>query len=222
MNLPHGYTNRTWRSGTVVNKVYLGAGADLRLATETLALRHLAGHLPIPKVLHVDETRKLIQTAFIAGLHGQTLIEQGEAEQVLFLCGTVLMQIQQISPEALFGAQDASGLVIGHGDFGPQNLLFSQSRESVVAILDWEWMHLARPSEDLAWAEWIVRTHHATAYDALSSLLAGYGSRPSWTERHAEMMLRCRSVLALAEESGDQDVIAEWRRRNKATELFTE
>ena len=50
-----------------------------------------------------------------------------------------------------------------------------QSTMDVVALLDWEFAHQGDPTEDLAWAEWIVRTHHPTATTDLASLSRGMG-----------------------------------------------
>ena len=36
---------------------------------------------------------------------------------------------------------------------------------------------------DVAWAEWIVRTHHPHLVPALSALFDGYGEEPSWRLR---------------------------------------
>ncbi|WP_461012009.1 phosphotransferase [Streptomyces capparidis] len=47
-----------------------------------------------------------------------------------------------------------------HGDFGPNNVLLNPGTFEVTAVVDGEFAHLGDPVEDLAWCEWIVRTHH--------------------------------------------------------------
>jgi hypothetical protein len=49
--MPHSYTDRTTRDGSVVTKVYQGAGAARRCVREAAVLRGLTGRLPVPAVL---------------------------------------------------------------------------------------------------------------------------------------------------------------------------
>tara|TARA_Y100001934_G_scaffold204943_1_gene242326 strand:+ start:871 stop:1299 length:429 start_codon:yes stop_codon:yes gene_type:complete len=79
-----------------------------------------------------------------------------------------------------------------HGDYGPQNLLFSASADRVLTILDWEWAHYGEAIEDLASVEWVVRTHHPTQLERLLAFYDAYGERPVWRERQEAMVRRCR------------------------------
>ena len=82
----------------------------------------------------------------------------------------------------MVAALDATptGTVLVHGDFGPQNLLLDPSTVEPTALLDWEFAHIGDPVEDVAWAEWIVRTHHPDLVPALPALFDGYGAEPPW------------------------------------------
>ena len=82
-----------------------------------------------------------------------------------------------------------------HGDFGPQNVLLDPETAVPTALVDWELTHIGHPVEDLAWAEWIVRTHHAAVVDRLPALFDGYGDRPAWADRHAAMIDKCHWAL---------------------------
>ncbi|AGZ42829.1 phosphotransferase [Actinoplanes friuliensis] len=188
--LRHGYTNDTRGDGSVVIKRYTGPDAPRRWATERDALETLAGRLPVPAVL-AARTGEL-HLAHLPGVHGQELIDAGQAPAVLHSCGTMLRRLQ------------SEGVV--HGDYGPNNLLFDAHTYEVSAVLDWEWSHPGTGTiGDLAWCEWIVRTHHPAETGALPELFAGYGSRPPWNERRSAMLAKCRQMLALRRQLGTAD-----------------
>ena len=220
MHLHHGYTNTSVREGAAVTKRYREPGADERLRREAAALQALAGHLPAPVLLAVDAEQKVIQTAFVAGCHGQEMVDAGHAPDVLLLCGKLLRELQSLPPQLLDAAPGA-GSVLVHGDFGPQNMLVAPERWEVAALLDWEWVHVGQPVEDLAWAEWIVRMHHPAAVPALAALFDGYGDRPAWAQRHAAMMEKCRQLLLLAQQQ-EAALVALWQRRLELTEQFSD
>ncbi len=191
--LPHGYTNQTKLDGDYVIKAYVGHGARERCRTEQLCLRAFGGLLPVPSLIDAREGEVTMQ--FLPGRHGQELIDEGHADAVLYAAGKLLRCIHGLPKHTVqLGGQ---GRVIVHGDFGPQNLLFSDHGDEVVGVLDWEWAHFGDPLEDLAWAEWIVRTHHPDSEPSLRALFEGYGERPSWPNRQAQMMRRCEELAAL-------------------------
>ena len=218
MHLPHGYTNTSVREGAVVTKRYREPGAGERFGREAAALRALAGHLPLLVLLAADHAHNVLQTAFVAGRHGQEMVDAGHAPEVLLLCGRLLRDLQALPPQ-LLDAAPGTGPVLVHGDFGPQNLLIAPERWEVAALLDWEWAHRGQPVEDLAWAEWIVRMHHPATLPDLPALFAGYGERPAWAQRHEAMLEKCRQLLALAQQQ-EAALIALWQRRLEVTEQF--
>ena len=134
-----------------------GSDAAERSEREYLCLTNLADRLPVPQALDRDLARPALTLREVPGTHGQDMIEAGRAAEVLRLLGALLARLQEIDVTAVPGLP-GSGEVIVHGDFGPQNLLVDGGHVS--ALLDWEFAHLGRPVEDLAWAEWIVRMHH--------------------------------------------------------------
>jgi aminoglycoside phosphotransferase (APT) family kinase protein len=93
---------------------------------------------------------------------------------------------------------------------------------AVNAVLDWEVAHVGSAVEDLAWAEWIVRFHHPEAIECLPELFDGSGVLPSWSDRQAAMVCRCRDYVVFCEKSGFDTATAEWRRRLRATEHWSE
>ena len=202
--LPHGYTNQTIRNGAVVVKTYAGPDAAARLDREYRALQLVGDRVPVPPVL--NRAPHALTLGFIAGRHGQDLITAGHAQPVLAACGSVLQDIHRAG--------------VGHGDFGPQNLLLDPGTLTTVAVLDWEFtaIPLIDTVADLAWCEWIVRMHHPEHVDALDSLFDRYGTRPPWQRRHAAMLQRCRELLNLAHR-WEPDGAAEqsWRRRTEVT-----
>jgi aminoglycoside phosphotransferase (APT) family kinase protein len=207
--LPHGYTNHTVRAGAVVVKTYAGPDGAARLDREYRALQLVGDRVPVPPVLH--RAPQVLTLRYVAGRHGQDLIAAGHAQPVLAVCGSVLHDIHRAG--------------VGHGDFGPQNLLIDPSTDTVVAVLDWEFaaIPLIDNVVDLAWCEWIVRMHHPEHVDALDSLFGRYGTRPPWQHRHTAMLARCRELLDLAHR-WEPDGAAErsWQRRIEITARWRE
>jgi len=109
-----------------------------------------------------------------------------------------------------------------HGDFGPQNILFTADAEDVVGVLDWEFAHEGSPIEDIAWCEWIVRMHHPGAATQLTVFFEAFGTRPTWQARHAEMLRRCASLQELCRRWGDHNGVALWNSRLDATLAWVE
>jgi aminoglycoside phosphotransferase len=218
-SLPGGYTNRTRRSsGGLVVKCYEGADRGARSEVEHACLVGLAGFMPVPEVVARDRDRPSLTMREVGGRHGQALIEAGGATEVLRLAGRVLRKLQRVPVTAIPELPGAGGVVV-HGDFGPQNLLIDDGRIS--ALVDWEFAHLGDPIEDLAWAEWIVRTHHPRAVDHLDELHREADLEVEWPVRHAAMLERCRTLLAHCERHRP-DAAELWRQRLRTTESWSE
>jgi aminoglycoside phosphotransferase (APT) family kinase protein len=210
VRLPHGYTNATATDSRVVTKRYLGPGASRRRDAEAGCLTRLAGVVPVPELVTVDEDA--ITVGFVRGAHGQDLLDEHPAE-VLGACGRVLRDIHAVRLE------DA---VLVHGDFGPQNLLLDSGSWQVTAVLDWEWAHPGDPVEDLAWCEWIVRTHHPGQVTALPAFFAAYGAEPPWPQRHEAMLAACHTMLGFVTRWDPGNLAAQdlWRDRIARTQAF--
>jgi aminoglycoside phosphotransferase (APT) family kinase protein len=65
--------------------------------------------------------------------------------------------------------------VLVHGDYGPNDLLLDPAAGRVTAVLGWEWARAGDPVADLAWCEWIVRTHPRAQAAAIGGFWAAYG-----------------------------------------------
>lgn len=221
--LPHSYTNHTTRSGAVVTKAYQGPDAARRAAGRRPCCGRWPGLPPpagcrFPAVLGWDGGR--LRMPFLAGVHGQELIEAGRARAVLRACGQMLAAIHAIDPAA--AGLDGAGGVLVQGDYGPSNVLLDSRGAAVTAVLDWEWAHRGDRAEDLAWCEWIIRMHHPAEVAALPELWAGYGWMPSWPQRQQAMAAQCRALVALYErwEPGGPGV-GQWRERLAITQSWT-
>lgn len=68
-------------------------------------------------------------------------------------------EVLQRLPELLTGRP----VVLGHGDYGPQNVLFEGTR--VTGLLDLEDARICDPLADVAWWAWFVRAHTPDAFD---------------------------------------------------------
>lgn len=197
--LAHGYTNATASDGRTVKKRYLGPDADARQHSEVTALTALRGLLPVPPLVSAGPGE--ITLAFVGGRPGQELLEE-RPEDVLYAVGRLAAAVAVVDVStltALTGPTEAAGStggqVLVHGDFGPQNLLLDEDTLEPTALLDWELAHIGDAVDDLAWAEWIVRTHHPHLVAALPALFAGYGSEPAWRVRQEKMLAKCRWAL---------------------------
>lgn len=216
--LSHGYTNLTRRlaGSPVVEKIYSGSDALIRVDREAECLERVAGVLPVPDVLGRDEGRNLLRLEWIAGVPGQQLLSDGSAPEVLNATGALLRHLQEQATPLLAPVLPGAGTSAVHGDFGPQNLVFSVDR-CVVALVDWEFARMGDPIEDVAWAEWIVRMHHPVATGALDALFVGYGQHPDWLVRHAAMLKQCERMRQRCAAEGLLDAEAMWRERLTAT-----
>ena len=112
----------------------------------------------------------------MAGLPGQQALERDPAA-VLFEIGRTARVLHSIDPSGLHLPADP-GAVLVHGDFGPQNMIFDVLTGTVAAVDDWEFAGLGEPVADLAWCEWIIRTHYPRLRYALPRLYDGYGEQP--------------------------------------------
>jgi tRNA A-37 threonylcarbamoyl transferase component Bud32 len=208
--LAHGYTNRSWVENGHVVKEYDGVDGSERLAVEVAALGRVARVVPVPEVLSVDLAGRRVVLTAMPGRHGQELIDEGFAEQVLAATGRTLQTLHRSTPG------------FAHGDYGPQNLVFDVAAWEVGAVLDWEFAHEGDQVEDLAWAEWIVRTHHPDAAAALPALFHGYGSRPPWPLRQDTMLRKCATLEQLCRRRGQAEGAELWHHRQRTTRAWTE
>ncbi|MFJ9124192.1 phosphotransferase family protein [Streptomyces sp. NPDC102340] len=218
--LKHGYTNRTLADDTTVEKSYDGPDAELRLHRERTLLPHLRDQLPVPPVLGATATT--LKLGFMAGVPGQELLDAGHAAKVLTSCGRLLRQIHDLTPPVPALGVHRADQVFVHGDFGPNNVLLEPDTFEVTAVVDWEFAHFGAPVEDLAWCEWIVRTHHPTHRDALDHFFRSYGyEAPPWPVRRAAMLARCEELRRFCErwEAGGRGVW-QWRERAAATAVW--
>ena len=218
--LKHGYTNATATDGRTVVKRFLGPDADLRRHTEVVALTTLAEVLPVPPV--VGATDGDITLELVGGRPGQELLEE-QPDRVLYAVGRLARRLTTVDGSQV-AALDATltGTVLVHGDFGPQNLLLDPVTVEPTALLDWEFAHIGDPVEDVAWAEWIVRTHHPHLVPAPSALFDGYGGEPPWPVRQESMLERCRWLLGFVRRWPEvsRTTVDTWRERLAATAAF--
>ncbi|WBB58202.1 phosphotransferase [Streptomyces sp. WMMC500] len=220
--LKHGYTNRTLGDGAVVRKTYEGPDAALRLQRERALLTGLRDRLPVPPVRAVSADT--LTLGFVPGVPGQELLDGGHAAAVLAACGEVLRRIHSVAQDVLPESARAADAVLVHGDFGPNNLLLDPGTFAVTAIVDWEFARHGAPVEDLAWCEWLVRTHHPGHLRALGGFFRAYGGKvPPWPERRAAMLAKCAEMREFCErwEPGGPGVRL-WEDRAAATAGWAE
>ncbi|MFD2080176.1 Phosphotransferase enzyme family protein [Actinopolymorpha cephalotaxi] len=234
--LPHGYTNRTVGDGSVVVKEYAGPDARGRRRREQMVLDRLAGTIPLPPLVSAGDLR--LTTGFVRGTHGQDLLAPSEpphrAAAVLAACGRTLREIHSVDPARLSGLPTSDGApavpdlpggtVLVHGDYGPNNLLLDPANTAVTAVLDWEFAHLGSAIEDVAWCEWIVRTHHPDRTPLLGEFHAAYGGPPyAWPARRAVMVARCHALEAFCTrwKLGGEGA-RQWSRRAAVTAAWPE
>ena len=113
--MKHGYTNDTVGDARTVDKTYQGPDAALRFTRELEILTALRGHLPVPPIIAARENT--LTLGFVAGAHGQDLIDQSHAAQVLQACGKLLRRLHDLDPGPLGLGEHTTGQVLVHGDF---------------------------------------------------------------------------------------------------------
>jgi hypothetical protein len=220
--MKHGYTNETVGDARTVDKAYRGPDAALRLARELEMLTALRGHLPVPPVIATPSGA--LTLGFMAGAHGQDLIDQGHAARVLHSCGGLLRRLHGLDPGSLGLGGCRAGQVLVQGDFGPNNVLIDPEGFAVTALLDWEFAHLGDPIEDLAWCEWIVRTHHPDHTGEIADFFDAYnGHVLDWPQRQAVMVARCLELQTFCErwEPGGHSA-QQWTQRAHTTANWQE
>ena len=218
--LPHGYTNFTRLADGQVQKTYDGPRRWTGSTRELACLLGLADRLPVAVVVGKDLSVPRLTLSLLPGRHGQELIAEGHASKVLRLAGDALAALQRVSRDAVPDLV-GEGSVIVHGDFGPQNMLFDLDADCVTGVLDWESAHIGSPIEDLAWTEWIVRTHHPEAIAELDALFEAARQRPPWAQRQAAMLHRIRDLIGYCDSAGMEGSAADWRDRLQRTETWT-
>lgn len=222
MLVRHGYTNSTERVPAGVRKSYAGPDSLARAGAELTALTRLAQVMPVPAVLDRPADGSIV-TEFLAGEHGQDLIDSGHAGPVLASCGALLRRLHALDPGLLLPGHHPATHVVLHGDFGPNNTLFDPRDYTVTALLDWEFSGVGLAIEDVAWCEWIVRIHHPSAVESLAAFFDAYGQRPSWQQRQRAMIDRCLWLEAFAQRwDADGDGVRVWQQRARVTAAWTE
>jgi tRNA A-37 threonylcarbamoyl transferase component Bud32 len=217
----HGYTNSTKRVPLGVSKTYEGPDFRARADAEYRALSRLGGILPVPAVLD-RRTDGSILLEFRPGQHGQDLIDAGHAEHVLASCGALLRRLHGLSPSLLAPGDRLATDVICHGDFGPNNVLLDPRDYAVTALLDWEFSGIGPAVGDVAWCEWIVRTHHPGSVGSLTAFFDAYGEQPPWEERQRVMVERCCDLEAFARRwDPDGEGARVWQERARVTAAWT-
>ncbi|MYT09402.1 MULTISPECIES: phosphotransferase, partial [Streptomyces] len=159
---------------------------------------------------------------FVSGVHAQDALSTAGPDGVLGLCGAALALLHSLDPADLgYPCKPGEGRLV-HGDFGPQNVLLDHAGTSVAAVIDWEFSRLGNPLEDLAMAEWVIRTHHPELAGHLSSFYRAYGARPDWPARKEAMVRLCHGFRDFCVQWGDPEAVAMWDQRISATEGFRE
>src|SRR5437016_100277 len=86
--LPHGYTNRSrFLASAAIEKRYDGPARWANARRECACLDSLHGTLPVPRIIERDLSVPMIVTEALGGRHGQDLIDDGHAADVLRLVG---------------------------------------------------------------------------------------------------------------------------------------
>ena len=184
-------------------KVHGGAHGTDRAAVAAAALRHAAAHeLQVPVLL--DHDGATLTTALAADVVDGAAVLATSPATVLHAVGSVARRIHALPPPPAFPSPATAPAAWVHGDLCPVNLLFG--RDHVLrAVVDWEDSHVGDPLVDLAWTEWLVRSWHPAAVEALPVLYAAHGRRtPPAAARRAAM----RSCLLRHAARGDDT--ADW------------
>lgn len=196
--------NDVTTDGGRVTKVHGGPGGVDRAATAAAALAHAAANgLQVPELVDHDGAT-LVTRAVPDVVDGATLLGRSPAT-VLHAIGSIARQLHALPPPPRFDLPALGPVAWVHGDLCPVNLLFG-SDHVLRAVVDWEDSHLGDPLVDLAWTEWLVRTWHADAVEALPVLYAAYSRRtPDVPARRTAMRTCLRRHRARDAQATDWD-----------------
>jgi serine/threonine protein kinase len=88
---------------------------------------------------------------------------------------------------------NSSELVISHGDFGPQQIVYN-SQSKVFRIIDWEDFSLCHPYFDVASFAWTTKFHFKEIYESLiENFINGYFGNISFDPE----LMKCFSILRM-------------------------
>lgn len=169
-----------------VRKDHGGPDGSHRAGTAAAALRHAAVHsLQVPDVIDVDGP--VLRTRTVTDVvSGATLLATSPAT-VLHAIGSIARRLHALEPPREFDQTHDGPAAWVHGDLCPVNLLFGTDHV-LRAVVDWEDSHVGDPLVDLVWTEWLVRSWHPGAVEALPVLYAAYGrTTPPASTRRAAM-----------------------------------
>ena len=99
------------------------------------------------------------------------------------------------------------------------DVLLDPGTFEVTAVVDWEFARLGDPVEDVAWCEWIMRTHHPEHRRALGDFFRAYGGQvPPWQVRRTAMLTRCEELRRFCDRwQPDGPGVQLWQGRAAAT-----
>lgn len=209
MALETSERNHVTRSEGVVTKLHGGPDGAARAARAAAALGQAgAFHLPVPEVVALDGAR-LVTVEVAAATDGAALLGT-DPGAVLRAIGWFANELHALPPPMDWPLPEEPPVTFVHGDLCPVNLLFDDEA-GLVAVLDWEDSHMDDGLVDLAWSEWLVRTWHPGAIDALPDLYAAYDAPPPGQARRRAAMVRCLERQAAT--AVDHDERAVWEHR---------
>lgn len=196
--------NRVTIDADVVAKHHGGPDGADRAGAAAAALRHAARHDVQAPTLIAHDGADLVVVAVPDATSGAALLATTPAT-VLHAVGAIARRIHALPPPPELPLPAAGPAAWVHGDLCPVNLLFG--RDQVLrAVLDWEDTHVGDPLQDLVWTEWLVRTWHAHAIEALPVLYAAHGRRvPDADARRTAMRACLRRHRARQARAADWD-----------------
>ncbi|HAQ58487.1 MAG TPA: hypothetical protein DCR32_05655 [Opitutae bacterium] len=224
-NLKYGFTNSTRLQGESVIKHFKANSSEDGYTNEVKALGVLSGKLPIPELISSDSEQKKIRTKLVAGIHAADITDSISINQVHQRCGELLANLHALPVDLFPQTPNSPDDVIVHGDFNTKNILVSKSDHAIVALLDWEQVHLGKPLEDICWYEWVLRRNDSSndVSDQLKHFYIGYGTQPSWADRHQGILDRLNSIIdGLKDDNEPTDAIEYWMKLLKEAEAFQE
>lgn len=201
--------NRVTVADGVVTKVHGGHDGATRAARAAAALAQArAFDLPVPTVLGIQGAH-LAMVEVAAATDGAELLAT-EPVTVLRTIGAFARELHHLPPPMDWPLPATSPAAFLHGDLCPVNVLFDAGAR-LVGVVDWEDSHMGDHVVDLAWSEWLVRTWHPGAIDALPELYAAYDQAPPDVDRRRAAMAACLEHHGAR--ATDHDERATWDRR---------
>lgn len=154
----------------IVTKRHGGGDGAQRAGRAAAALEQAGAFgMSVPEVVELHGA--MLRTVDVGAVTDGAALLGDDPAAVLLAIGAFAADLHHRPPPMSWPLPDDAPATWVHGDLCPVNVLFDDEA-ALVAVVDWEDSHIGEALDDFVWTEWLVRTWHPAAVDALGGLYA--------------------------------------------------